>query len=137
MAWKIRKRVKKRDIKQYILLQKGLNTKQIIIIIIICIVKLRHFCNNRAFLQRLRAFSQHIGHFCRIQKIILSTIWPGCEVGYIAFNSIISWSDEAVQSKSNKDLACYTLFHNNYKTIFIQKQAVLLVNVHFVVIFYM
>ena len=39
----------------------------------ICIVKLGHFwtclghsCNNRVFFQRLRAFSQHIGHFCNI-----------------------------------------------------------------------
>ena len=39
----------------------------IIIIIIICIVKLGHFCKMfRAFLQRLRAFSQHTGHFCNI-----------------------------------------------------------------------
>ena len=52
--------------------------------ITICIVKLRHFCNvfraflqlygilatsygnHRAFLQRFREFSQHIGHFCNI-----------------------------------------------------------------------
>ena len=71
----------------------------IIIIIIICIVKLRHSCNMfRAFLQlqgilatfqdifaTCRAFLQHcVGHFCRIEKIILSATRPGSAVGYIS-----------------------------------------------------
>ena len=55
----------------------------IIIIIIICLVKLRHFCNLfRAFLQSIRTFLQYcVEHLCRIQKIILSGIRPGSEVG--------------------------------------------------------
>ena len=85
-----------------------------------------------------RSFLQHcVGHFYRIQKIILSAIRPGSEVGYISFNSTISLSDEAVQCKSNKDLAYYILFHNSYKIIFIQRQAVLQANVHFVIKYYM
>ena len=55
----------------------------IIIIIMICLVKLRHFCNLfRAFLQSIRTFLQYcVEHLCRIQKIILSGIRPGSEVG--------------------------------------------------------
>ena len=48
---------------------------KIITIIIICIVKLGHFCKMfRAFLQRLRAFSQHTGHFCNIASGIFATL---------------------------------------------------------------
>ena len=37
--------------------------------------------------QQITAFLQHcVGHFCRIQKIILSTTRPDSAVGYISFN---------------------------------------------------
>ena len=64
-------------------------------------------CNNRAFLQRLRAFLPH-------SEIILFKTRPSSEVGYISFNSTISRSDEAGQCKSNKDLTVLQQIQNNF-----------------------
>ena len=69
---------------------------------------LGHFRNIEGIFVTLhRAFLPHL-------EIILSATRPGSEVGYISFNSALSWSDEAGQSKSNKDLTVLQQIQNNF-----------------------
>ena len=72
-------------------------------------MKLVPSCNNRAFLQRLRAFLPH-------SEIILFKTRPSSEVGYISFNSTIQpiRSNEAGQCKSNKDLTVLQKIQNDF-----------------------
>ena len=83
------------------------------------------------FLQMSRAFLQHTGHYCCIQKIILSATEPGSAVGLIFPSATSS------QLSNKKEVQCKSNRLKQVKTIVIQKLPDLWVNVPFALIFYL